>query len=567
MVGSNEFKWVPTQGLQRAIVIKSFLPLKKHPELVTVSDHILNLYAGDELYVFETTKDGKWLRAYLCWVPLPESYISLMDGIPQVGSKLVVVPRRFVRFSTNLPIPPTPFLKLPQAKDFEADVDSDCSAPSLYESGSSKKYTDRDEPHDKPSRPPFPFFRHQESSLVDEFSAAQGLLSSHIYRMYSLGEFEVFRNMISLYHQLDSLTLRLRFSLLTQTERTKVIRSASALLTNISKLISSRGKSNQSNGGNDQNAFTFNPQKSDSAGYESVFGRDVDTGQLLSYDTSSVQELMVTTMLQGLCKNFPVASRDIYNLDVPPNPLFNSSQSHIMVDVNDVTSDASIGNPMFDNLTASMYLSTKKEVLTEPFTVNIDSEHILSLNNISAALFKNIPDSKIQRSNIYLVVVLTERIAINTLEPDSDAKVPQTPPFIPFSAQTSGASLGVVTRGVAAGAVDISRVFAKYNNSFTPTGNSYKFKVYLFGSYHKRPTDDEMQSSTSEGNNNSSNSETGWGVLIDKILSNSLEGVAVNRRATSLSVSVKEISGKNAAQRSIGTSNAAIKSEIGRAHV
>ncbi|GAV47569.1 hypothetical protein ZYGR_0H04150 [Zygosaccharomyces rouxii] len=560
MFESEESKWVPTRGLQRATVVKSFLPLKNHPDLVTVSDHISNLYTGDELYIFESTRDGKWLRAYLCWVPLPESYISLVDGVPQVGSKLVIVPRRFVRCNACLQILPTPFSKLPQAKDFDTDADSDCLAPSLYESESSKKFANKDGQLNRPARPPFPFFRDQDSGLVEELNAAQGLLSSHIYRMYSLGEFEVFRNMVSLYHQLDSLTLRLRFNLVTQTERTIVIRSASALLTNFSKLISSKGESTQSNNGNDQNAVAFNPQKSDSAGYESIFGRDIDTGQLLSYNDSSIQKLLVTTMLQGLCKNFPVTSRDIYNLDIPPNPLFNSSQSHVMVDVNDVTSDSSIGNPMFDNLTASMYLSTKKEILTKPFTVNIDSERILSLNNISAALFKNIPDSKIQRSNIYLVVVLTERIKIRTPESDPGAKVTHNPPFIPFSSQTSGASLGSVTRGVAAGAVDISRVFAKYNNSFTPTGNSFKFKIYLFGSYHKKPNHDENQMLANDSISSITNSETGWGVLIDKILSNSLEGVAVNPRATSLSVSVKEISGKAAAQRSIGMSNTAIKS-------
>lgn len=557
MTESKESNWVPLQGLQRAVVVKSFLPLKKFPDLVTTSDQISNLYTGDELYAFEATKDGKWLRAYLCWVPLPESYISLVDGIPQVGVKLVVVPRRFVRSTACLRILPTPFLKLPQAKDFSAELHPDFSAPSLYDIEFSKKYANKDGQFSKPPKPSYPFFRDQDTGLIDELNAAQGLLSSHIYRMYSLGEFEVFRNMVSLYHKLDSLILRLRFDLVTQTERTIVIRSASALLTNFSKLISSKGEPAQSSAGNDQNAF--NPQKSDSAGYESIFGRDIDTGKLLSYKENSIQKLMVTTMLQGLCKNFPVGGRDIYNLDIPPNPLFNSSQSHVMVDVNDVTSDATIGNPMFDNLTASMYLSTKKEVLSEPFTVSIDAEHILSLNNISAALFKNIPDSKIQRSNIYLVVVLTEKIKISTAESDPDAN--QNSPLLPFPSQASGSSLSSVTRGVAAGAVDISRVFAKYNNSFTPTGNSFKFKIYLFGSYHNKPNQGDDISSTADSVNSSAiNNETGWGVLIDKILSNSLEGVAVNPRATSLSVSVKEITGKAAAQRSIAMSGSAIKS-------
>ncbi|AQZ18313.1 YLR422W [Zygosaccharomyces parabailii] len=549
---SGEHAWEPTQGLQRAVVVRSFLPLKRYPNLAATNDHFCNLYAGDELYVFETTADRKWLRAYLCVIPLPESYISLArsgslnDGLPQIGSKLVIVPRRFVSFSVDYEVSPTSFLKMPNSADLNADVSPECKVPSLYDSYSANDVTAKS--GTKPSRPPFPFIRYQRSGLVDELNAAQGLLSAHIYRMYSMGEFFVYRQMTLLYHQLDSITLRLKFGLVTQTERTKVIRSATALLTNISKLISTKTKSKSLNG---PSSSAFNPQHSDPAGFESVFARDADTGELLSYKESSLHKLMVNTMLQGLSKEFPVSNRKLFEMEVPPNPLFDSSQSHILVDVTDVTSDASIGNPLFNNLTASMYLSTKKEVLTEPFTVNIDSEHILSLNNISAALFKNLPDSKTQRNNIYLVVVLTEKIPIKTFEINPESKAADQSPFIPFSLHASGASIGTVTRGVAAGAVDITRVFSKYNNSFTPTENSFKFKIYLFGSYFVKPKHDE---------NKPNQPITGWGALLDNILSNSLQGVAVNPRATSLSVSVKEINGEAASQRSMGSLNSVIKS-------
>lgn len=548
----DECVWKPTHGIQRAVVVRSFLPFKRYPDLVTTNDHISNLYAGDELYVFESTTNGKWLRAYLCVIPLPEAYISLVrsasfnDGLPQVGNKLVIVPRKFVKFNVDYELSTTSFLKSPNASDLSEDVNSECKFPSLHDSFSGTNVTGKLKK--RPLRPPFPFFRYQRSGLVDELNAAQGLLSSHIYRMYSMGEFEVFRQMILLYHQLDSIILRLKFELVTQMERTKLIRSACSLLANISKLISSKEKSNLSNGGADS---AFNPQHSDPAGFESIFARDVDSGELFSYESNSLHKLMVTTMLQGLSKGFPVSNRNLFTMNVPPNPLFEASQSHILVDVNDVTSDASIGNPSFNNLTASMYLSTRKEVLTEPFTVNIDSEHILSLNNISAALFENIPDYKIQRSNIYLIVVLTEKVPINTFEAVPQSKAVEQSPFVPFSSQTSGATVGAVTKGVAAGAVDISRVFSKYNNSFTPTGNSFKFKVYLFGSYFTKQKSGENQSDLPA---------TGWGALLENILSNSLHGVAVNPRAMSLSVSVKEIGGRAASQRSMGSLNPAIKS-------
>lgn len=551
MQGNEENGWKPTDRILRGLVVKPFLPLKRHPFLVTEDDHFFNLYPGDELYVFEQTADGKWFRAYFCWIPLPEAYVSGMasvgDRLPHLRNRLVVVPQKFVHLTSNKVIPEIPFLKLPASSDFLSLISKECEAPSLYESlilneQSQVKLTYPA----KPSRPSFPYYRYQDRPFVDELGPVLGLLSSHIYAMYSAGEFTIYEKLTLLFYKLDSIRVRLRFGLMTSSEYVKIIRAACSLLTNMSKLISSKG-------GSDNDASSSNQITSDPSGVEAIFARDINTGELLSYEKDSLQRLMLNSMLHGLCKDFPVANSSLLETDVPPNTLFDSTQSHILVDVNDVISDASIGDPMLNNLCATMYLSSNRERLTEPFTVNIDSERIFSLNSISAALFKNLSASQIERGNIYLVVVLTEKVNIAVDGSSSSREPPSNTPFIPYKGSTEG-RIHSIRRGVAAGAVDITRVFAKYNESNASTDEASKFKIYLFGSFFTRSG---MRGIVEEGPWNSD--MTGWGDLIQRILSNSCKGVAVNPRATSLSVTVKEIRGGAAVEESLKTSIGAIK--------
>lgn len=552
MQDNEENGWKPTDRILRGLVVKSYLPLKRYPFLVTENDHFFNLYPGDELYIFEQTTDGKWFRAYFCWIPLPEAYVSGMasvgDRLPHLRNKLVIVPQKFVHLNSSKVIPEISFLKLPASSDFHSLISEECEAPSLYESLvlNERSQEAKSKYPAKPSRPSFPYYRYQDRPFVDELGPVLGLLSSHIYAMYSAGEFTIYEKLTILFYKLDAICVRLRFGLMTSSEYVKIIKAASSLLTNMSKLISSKG-------GSDKDASSSNQITSDPSGVEAIFARDINTGELLSYEKDSLQSVMLNSMLHGLCKDFPVANSNLLETDVPPHTLFDSTQSHILVDVNDVISDASIGNPMLNNLCASMYLSSNRERLTEPFTVNIDSERIFSLNSISAALFKNLSASQIERGNIYLVVVLTEKINIAVNGSSSAKEPPSSSPFIPYKSSTQG-KIHSIRRGVAAGAVDITRVFAKYNESNASTDEASKFKIYLFGSFFTRSG---MRNNVGAGPWNSD--MTGWGDLIDRILSNSCKGVAVNPRATSLSVTVKEIRGGAAVEESLKTSIGAIK--------
>ncbi|QLQ79908.1 hypothetical protein HG537_0C05570 [Torulaspora globosa] len=527
--------WKPSDRIIRGVVIKPYLPLRKHPELKDQHTHILNLYAGDEVFVFEESKDGKWLRCYLRWIPLPESHVS---GTLTVGhqllhlrNRLIVVPRKFVRLNLERIVVEMPFLRIANASDLAPDTKGVCETASVFETLKSEGGFNSDtvKAPKKPLKPSFPYFRYQDRPLADELSATLVLLSSWIYDVYSSGDFNLFEQLVVCFYDLRAIRMKLHFKLYTSLEVIKISRAASALLANISKLISSRDKSGLG-------FFTSNPMTSDPTGVEGIFARDINTGQFLSYEGNSLQELVSNTMLHDLSKNFPVSNYRSLQTDYPTDNAFEATESHILVDVNDVKSDASVGNPMLQNLSASMYLCSRRDVLTEPFTVNMDSDQITSLNNISAALFRNIPASRIERGNIYLAVVLTEKVPFVIDNKSAEQRPNGSSPFIHFDTKNDD-KISFIRRGVAAGAVDITKVFAKYNESNADLSEAFKIKINLFGSFMSRGGTTQGKVDTDSRHPENS----GWGDLINRILLNSHKGIAVNPRTTTLMVTVKEI--------------------------
>lgn len=540
--------WKPTDRVIRAVVIRPYLPLKKHPELKDQHTHLFNLYAGDEVFAFEESRDGKWLRCYLHSIPLPESHISgtlLIDNqLLHLRNRLVVVPRKFVFFDLERVMVEMPFLRTPNASDLAPSSDV-CKTPSVFETLASEadSKTDVVRAAQKPSKPSFPYFRCQERPLADELSAMLVLLSSWIYGVYSSGDFNLFEQLVNIFYDLKTIRMKLHFKLYTSCEVTKISKAASALLANISKLISSKDKSGLG-------FLSLNSRVSDPTGVEAIFARDINTGQLLSYEDNSLQALVSNTMLHGLSKNFPVSNYRSLQTESSLDNIFEATESHILVDVNDVKSDASVGNPMLQNLSASMYLCSRRGALTEPFTVSMDSDHITSLNNISAALFRNIPASRIERGNIYLAVVLTEKIPFVVDNKNTEQRSGGSSPFIAFDAKDDD-KISFIRRGVAAGAVDITRVFSKYNESNADLSEAFKIKINLFGSFMSREdsTHGKMESESRHPES------TGWGDLIDRILLSSRKGIAVNPRTTTLMVTVKEIKShtiNKAAEAAIG---------------
>ncbi|EDO16685.1 hypothetical protein Kpol_1052p32, partial [Vanderwaltozyma polyspora DSM 70294] len=475
----SNFQWKPTGSFIYGVLIKPYLPLKRHPELIYHSSYYANLYPGDEIYIFEETTDGKWCRGYQCWNPLPEEYISLSaslgDKLPDVKSKEVIFPKKFAKTFPDRKVTTIDTLKVPGKEYFDERCKKvSCKSPSLLEIASSsndRTYCDISVfsfSLRKTSKPPFPYFRYQERPFVDELGPLLSTLSSHIYTMFSANEYMIYYKLIQLYQELDRIRLRLRFHLTTEREKIRITRSAASFLPKLSKFISSRDKSTKSDGSPSKSKSVY----TDPSGYEGIFSRDIDTGELCSIKDSKLKMFVTNSLLSSFMNDFPAMNSEL--LDNEPKDsqkIFEYSPSNILVDFKDVTSHPDIVDPKFNNLSALMYLRTRDEVLTEPFTVSIDLENIVSVQNISAALFGNIPQSKIENNNVFLVVVLIEDVPVE----------------IPFKQQAEfstsiennynePAVLNSVRRGVATGVTDISRVFSD-NAGGLATGMPYAFNV------------------------------------------------------------------------------------------
>ncbi|CEP61640.1 guanine nucleotide exchange factor DCK1 LALA0_S03e07448g [Lachancea lanzarotensis] len=548
---SADFKWVPTKRLVHGRIVTKFLPLMRHPGLGLENPNYSNLYTGDEVYVFEETSDGRWFRGYTCWQPLPEDFIgrlsSFSEQLPEQKFKVVVFPQKFVHLDYEEEVTDLPFLAAPEASHFSPsntntqlstmfDLTGDWSKDDIMELGGSSVT--------KASRPPFPYFRLQDYDIVQELTPMLSQLVTHVYSMYSFGEFEVAENMTDLYYKLDDIRLRLLHKLTTRVEHEQLIKDMCSMSYKIAKFISSKD-------------LTLLTPQADSfsvvhaSGYGSILCREMHTGKLYKYNEVKPQVLASMSMLCGLSNNFP--SANVYQLKLLPleNTTFDSVEStSILVDFKDALSDPTV-NPNFQDLSAIMYLRAGKTTLSEPFIVNMERDDVVSMDNISAALFNNIPPSEVDNNKVYLVVVLTETVKIQLMSPESGKGFRK--PFVPFL--TGGDNrLSHLKKGLAAGVIDISRLITRKKKHRLP-GNSHQFNVELFGSYlpNKRKDAPSQQSMVNIGNAPSaaaltraaakSEENNGWGELVDRIIADANKGIAVNPRILSLSVTVREITG------------------------
>ena len=546
-------RWLPTDRLIYGVLVKSFLPLQRYPELVYENSNYANVYVGAEVYVFEESVDKKWCRAYQCLRPFPEEFISNMnsanDVLPDVKPKVVIFPRKYVHFEAEKAVSTMPFFKAPSAEDFKPLISKECESrsfcDSLYVSSTDDISTGKPR---KTPRPPFPFFRYQKRSFKDEMGPILSLISSHVYSMYSIGEFSIYRKMIKLYYDLDTIRFRLSMNLTTEAEKINLIRAATSLRTKIAKFLSSTYRKNKL-------IANSTPRNPDPYGFEGIFARDIDTGELLSYEIDKLRTLVSSSMLCGLTNNFPTVPVVESDDESSSNGLFGTVRSSILVNLKDLAWDPSISDPKYQDLSICVYLRTKDEVLTESFTMTKSSNMESALDEIPAMLFKNILETIVHKNKVYLVVVLKETIAITTeTAPEissyniSTEESSSHSPFSPFNSSTEN-KIDHVKKGLAAGVIDISPVFKFYNGP-SVANKAQRFNLYLYSS----------DSSDSQNFNSSKDADLGWGGLINKIIKDSSEGVSVNPRAVSLSVTVKEIIGKQEAEKVLSTSLVPIRS-------
>lgn len=524
---------MPLDGLQYGIMMRSFLPLLRHPELVYHNHQFLNIYVGAEVYAFEESVDGEWCRGYFCSRPFPEEFIanasSTNEKLPDVKPMVCIFPKKFATFDPNRVIHIISFFKAPEMSDFQTEELQECKAPSLYDTLREKEGLDVSSiTHGKPTKPPFPYFRYQKRPFVDEMGPVLSLLCSHIYWMYSFGEFEIYSKLVGLYYDLDNIRLRLRLQLTTDIERIKITRAANSLLAKISKFISSKGRTNRF-------LLDVRSNNPDPYGFEGIFARDIITGELLSFDTIDLRTLVLSSMLYGLTNNFPNTESSILQIESPKCELYDRDRSHILIDFKEILSDPAVLDPRLNNIKVVAYLMTNSEILTDPYEIEIpNSEKDMCFATV---LFESLFHSIIRQNKIYLVLIISESVEINSNSLRSKAALSSfKEPFIPF--QSNGESyIQQIRRGVGAGVIDISPVFSKQKgiaNADTP----HKFVINIFGSQFKPGNIDTASSLNSMDD---TGSFLGWGSLVSNILSDSTLGIAINPRALSVSVTVKEI--------------------------
>ncbi|AAS52786.1 AER102Wp [Eremothecium gossypii ATCC 10895] len=548
----KRFDWQPTGRLVRGRIIRAFLPLKRHPQQLLDNPNYTNLYPGDEVYSFEETADGRWCRVYQVVQPLPEDFISTMkrfsDKLPEEQHRVVVCPKAFVHWYDD-EVVTFPFLDLPDEREVKREV-AETDVPSLHDLLHRDDLGDlelfRQLRRTRPIRPAYPFFKLFNKTVVDELHVILFQLCAHIYSMYSVGEFEIYEWLTRVYYKMDELRVPYaEDNILTEEERFFAVQECIALSSKISRYLALKGVSN-----------VFDRKKMfdvDPSGYDAILSRHHQSGELLAYDALP-RYISSVTMLHSLTPNFPISNESDLVLKADQNTMLDpSAPSQLLVDFKDVK-----GAPEFQRaltrLTAYLYLRTSKKRLTETFAVQVNSDKILTLDNISATLFNNIPATEIENSRIYLVVELVE--SLDVAHVDFAYFNDLYPSFVPFQSPNED-QIDQIRKGIAVGVADISRVFTRHRKAISQE-TVFHYKISLFSSYVKSEHKAERTIQPNGQFHNSTPSgefckmkalhaaeNNGWGELVDRIILDSDKGIAVTPRALSLTVTVKEITNTN----------------------
>lgn len=508
--------WIPTEEFLHGRIIKPFLPFDKHPTLK--NDNFRNLYPGDEVFVFET-KQNKWARGYSLTRPFPSDFTITsvnLDELPGLNRQIVVFPLKYMKVVEKVPLnminAEDEFNNVhrslnlaPTLKETEQYVATAVSDPGVIASSNGSSNEKKTQP------PPLPFETFTfANDLVEEITYTLNLLTSHIYAMYSIGEFRLFTKLTELYVELDETRVKLTHGDLTRDEVQITEETASQLLSTIPKLLASKASRL-----NDK-SYDLENKNTDVNGYKAILARDAFNGDLLSLKNSTPALMALYQQYCALLPKFPINAhnkREEYLLDSLPNKkLTHGSPSHILVDFKSVSGSSQYQPPGFAGMIAYMYVRNTQRRLTEAFAVHTDTvDELVFVEKISAALFRNIPASEVENHRVYLVAVLVEQLDLP---------------------QKEGGAVKIerINKGVAAGVTDITRVFSRNLGSLA-SGESHQFAINLFGSYVSNKS---LSVDSSKIDNN------GWGELIDRIIKGSNHGVAVNPRAEKLVVSVKE---------------------------
>lgn len=498
--------WYHTKEFLRGKVIKSFLPFEKHPDLN--NGCLKNLYPGDEVYIFETTENNKWARGHAISKPLPSDFTItsvILDDIPRKNTDVVVFPMKYVQILEEIPFSST-------VEDIIVPENGH-AVPTIGEIESAHRNAKGTDPDDEEKSrrmriPPLPIATFNESNeFVGEIKYALELLTSHIFALYSIGDFRRFHKLSLIYFSLDETRLKLFTEILTSSEEKVAKETAILLLNKIPKILGSRKVQNNES----------NRENSDSSGYKAVLARYELTGELLSNSNSIPPKIAFNQVLSSLSAEYPINSHIDnlrYTLETQPNKRFVPKLlSHILLDFKSLQGSSSYHSPGFKGMIVYFYIRYDRVRITETFAVKVNSsKSMIDLKDMNIGLFKNIPSYEISSGNVYLVALVVEEIDLSS------------------KATNKKSNINTFKKGIAVGVADISKIFS---DSDFKTSDEHLFKIRLFGSYMDDEADPKSYRFDSIVNN-------GWGEAIDRIIEGSKTGIAINPRAERLIVSLRD---------------------------
>lgn len=527
---STSIPWTPTDKLLQAEVIKSFLPLED-PKLnekipKKLIKNLKNLYPGDLIYIFETLPIDSnlvWARGYSIIQPLPADFISAsvdVKKLPEPSISVSIFPIDCVKIINKLSIDDTKNLTELDSQldnsifnttlyddydDFSSIVDSDYSI--------TNNTTNKIKKQQKPKLPLTN--KNLSENLIDEIKLTLKTISSTLFAVYSKNNFEFFEKLCKIYYELDDIRISLSSNILTIHEEEIAKKNVILLMTKFPKLLSS--------GGGMINRSLHS--KSDIDGKESILARDDKTAELYKFNSSDGNIINPANIAQNqvLCALSPnYVTSNVSFVPEKNNNFKEATPSNIMVDFKEVIGSSIIFPKGYMGMKSYMYLRNSKKRLTEAFCINIGADQNFQLDNLAAALFTNIPANEIENSRVYLVAILTETIKITNNENSSP--------------------LPLIRKGICAGVADVSRIFS-HRKGHLVSGQSHRFVIKLFSSFLDGQNQEvklftgmnQMMAKSLTMVNN------GWGDLIDRIISGSNKGVAVNPRAEKLVLSIKEL--------------------------
>lgn len=562
-------RWFATDDVIEATVIKSFLPLQKHPELNNndqVKFKYHDVYVGSKVYIFELTEDKRWCRGYLYSSRMPVDYIySLINTsdiqLNDMRSKIVVVPYKYVYFdkkgihnNNNNNNSSANKRKWINDLTFNLNVQSNSS---LFQAFNISNFD-----VSLPSSFPLHIWLSNEelsdlNSLQRDIHIFLNILCSYIYIFYSNQDYILFDHLTDFFNEISALYYKLSYKLCLKSERLQIIESINQLLSNVSKIISfvcdSTKQSTDIVENTKKNAITI----VDTYGYDSIFPNLYLYNNTLEINYPNLQKFVNEYLTYALLNHqhqYLISSqmtKKRFTCDIPLASdivIHDYLTTNVLINIWKISTAMVNGMHGLNKLTVIVSLMSEDETLiTEPLEIPYKSLKNTSTFNLHCPVFfKDLLKSVVYNNRVFLVVVLKKEIKISFKKDIILSSFIKPLTLIKDTNMVS--KIHKINQGVAIGIIDISSIFKSKlpsNSNLTQHRNEniYKFTVNLYSCVSKDDKEKPKYGTYKNivGHSSITHIKEEWGSLITNILTNSVDDLISYRHAKSITVSIKEI--------------------------